>query len=477
MDSPARSGADGHTTSRLAKVLSAVVLGFLVLKSAAPVRDADTFWHVASGRLIRQDWTLIGPDPLSPFTHDPWIRHAWLGDLAFGILDDVGGPRLLAVALPLMVALVVLVLYVVLRQTAGILLATVLLALAFLTMSGSISLRPQVISFAGTAAVAGLWLAWTRGGRNLWWVVPITWVWACCHGLWLLSPVIGAAVVAGTVLDRRSFAGALRPVLMVAASALAGAVTPVGPRLLLAPLQVRPITPYIQEWQPDPWYSLPLLALWVLLALNVLGWVLARRRPPSAHIALLLLALVLGVTAGRTVGQAGILAACTAAASLGPVMPTAPEPWDRRDLRRALLSVGVGLVAAFALIWSMPQPVTGYPASGFSTLSAAPKGTIVCTDYDAGSWLLWKHPGLVPTLDGRTELLHARTARGDPCLDERGAGGCGPGPRQRVRLRAGPGRRPGPGGLGRDVPAGRAVGPVGALPGQGLMISASGTHA
>jgi hypothetical protein len=382
-----------------------VVLGFLVLKSAAPVRDADTFWHVASGRQIRRDWTLIGPDPLSPFTHDPWIRHAWLGDLVFGILDDAGGPRLLAVALPLMVALVVLVLYVVLRQTAGILLATVLLALAFLTMSGSISLRPQVISFAGTAAVAGLWLVWTRGGRHLWWVVPITWVWACCHGLWLVSPVIGAAVVAGTVLDRRSFAGTLRPIALVAATALAGAVTPVGPGLLLAPLQVRPITQYIQEWQPDPWYSIPVLALWLLVGLNVLGWVIGRRRPPTSHVFLLLLALVLGLTAGRTVGQAGILAACTAAVTLGPVMPTAPEPWDRSDLRRALLSVGVGLVGACVLIWSMPQAVTGYPASGFAALSAAPPGTVVCTDTDAGSWLLWKHPGLVPSVDGRTELF------------------------------------------------------------------------
>jgi hypothetical protein len=396
--------AAATTTSRLAKVLSALVLGFLVLKSAAPVRDADTFWHVASGRLLRQDWTLIGPDPLSPFTQTPWIRHAWLGDLAFGILGDLGGPRLLAVALPLMVALVVLVLYVVLRQTAGVLLATVLLGLAYLTMSGSVSLRPQVLSFAGTAAVTGVWLLWARGGRHLWWVVPITWVWACCHGLWLLSPVIGAAVVAGTVLDRRSFPGILRASLVVAASALAGAVTPVGPGLLLAPLQVRPIMAYIQEWQPDPWNSVPVLALWLLLAFTVLGWVVSRRRPPSAHVALLLLALVLGLTARRTVGEAGILAACTAAAALGPVMPAAPEPWDRRDLRRALASLGVGLVAAMGLIWSMPQAVTGYPPSGFSALSAAPKGTVVCTDYDAGSWLLWKHPGLVPTLDGRTEL-------------------------------------------------------------------------
>ena len=371
-----------------------MVLGFLVLKSAAPVRDADTFWHVASGRQIRQDWTLIGPDPLSPFTHDPWIRHAWLGDLAFGILDDVGGPRLLAVALPLMVALVVLVLYVVLRQTAGILLATLLLALAFLTMSGSISLRPQVISFAGTAAVAGLWLAWTRGGRYLWWVVPITWVWACCHGLWLLSPVIGAAVVAGTVLDRRSFAGTLRPVLIVAASALAGAVTPVGPGLLLAPLQVRPITQYIQEWQPDPWYSLPVLALWLLVALNVLG-LADRASSPSDRPRRPAPARARAGPDGRAHRGPGRHPRCLhrrQRASARSCRPH-PSPGTAATSGGRCCPSAWGSSRACALIWTMPQAVTGYPASGFAALSAAPPGTVVCTDTDAGSWLLWKHPG------------------------------------------------------------------------------------
>jgi hypothetical protein len=388
----------------MARVLSAIVLGFLVAKSAGPVRDADTFWHVASGRLLRHSWSLVGPDPLSTFTGGPWVRHAWLADLAFAAMDDLGGPRLLALALPLMTALVVLVLYVALRQTAGILLATVLLALAFLAMSGSISLRPQVLSFAGAGAVTGLWLAWTRGRSHLWWVVPISWVWACCHGLWVLAPVIGAAVLLGTAIDRRSTAGLVKPALVVTASAVAGVCTPVGPELLLAPLQVRAITPYIQEWQPAPWYSLPLLALWLLLALNVLGWVLARRRPPVAHVLLLLLSVVLGVSAARTVGVAGILAACTAAGALGPIMPTPAEPWDRGDLRRALVAVGIGLVVAGAVIRATPHPVADYPATGFDALADAPPGTVVCTDYDAGSWLLWRHPGLVPTADGRTEL-------------------------------------------------------------------------
>ena len=56
-----------------------VLIAFLVVKSAAPLRDADTFWHLAAGRQILRDGALVGPDPLShpmasirPSGETPW---------------------------------------------------------------------------------------------------------------------------------------------------------------------------------------------------------------------------------------------------------------------------------------------------------------------------------------------------------------------------------------------------------------------
>ncbi len=57
-----------------------------------------------------------------------------------------------------------------------------------------------------------------------------------------------------------------------------------------------------------------------------------------------------------------------------------------------------------ALILSRPTGRQRVPPARPSRLSGSPRGTVVCTEYEAGSWLLWMHPGLVPTVDGRTEI-------------------------------------------------------------------------
>ena len=41
-----------------------------------------------------------------------------------------------------------------------------------------------------------------RRGRTPWWLVGLSWVWACCHGLWFLGPLVGLVVVVGLALDR-----------------------------------------------------------------------------------------------------------------------------------------------------------------------------------------------------------------------------------------------------------------------------------
>ncbi len=393
-------------TATLSRVLAVLTLVFLVARTAAPVRDADTFWHVAAGRQTLTDWTFVGPDPLSPFTGGPWIRHQWLPEAVFATLQDQVGLGALALALPVMAAAAIWVLYLVLRQFSGVLLSSVLLALAFLTMSGSISLRPQVLSFAGTAGVLGLWLTSHAEPqqRRLWWVVPVTWLWACCHGLWLLSPVIGAAVLVGWAVDRRSVRRLWPAAAIVFSCFVVGLLTPVGPQLLLAPLQVRNVAAYIQEWQPPPWSSLPFIALVVLLVLVALGWFVGRQMPPTSHLLLTLLAVVLGLSARRTVGIAGIILVVVAAAPLQRLLPRAREAWSGRELAWSGVAAMVGVAAAGVVIWSLPSPLAGYPATAFRQLGSVATGSVVCVEYETGSWLLWRHPGLVPSVDGRTEL-------------------------------------------------------------------------
>lgn len=388
----------------------AILLTVFAVRSAGAVTDPDTFWHLATGRQLTQDWAFAGPDPLSPFTNGTWVRHQWLPDLLFFGSQHLGGPALLAWLLPLMTVVTMGVVYAVLRSRTGALLAGVLTGLAFIAASGSISLRPQVLSFAFTAVVAGAWLRAPTSERVPWLVVPITWVWACSHGLWVLAPAIGLLAVVGSLIDRAPRPFVVRQLVVAVASLAVGALTPVGPRLLLAPLQVSGVTQYIQEWQPPPLLSLPVLAASALILLPAAVWVRERPVGPAVE-ALLLLACVPGVlSARRTVGVAAVVAAVVAAQALQRVMPMPRDRVRRSEVFAAVTASVVALGLAWLAI-PRPETVRGFPGGMDEVLAARPAGAVVCNDYDVGGWLLWQHPQLIPVIDGRTELFTVQHIR------------------------------------------------------------------
>ena len=382
----------------------AVLLFVLVLRTAGAVSDPDTFWHLATGRQLTRGWAFTGPDPLSPFTTGTWVRHQWLPDLLFFSAQRTGGDALVAWLLPLMTALTMGVVYAVLRARTTALLAGVLTGLTFVAMSGSISLRPQVLSFAFAAVVAGAWLKAATSGGTPWLVLPVTWLWACCHGFWVLAPLIGFLTVSGSVLDRRPRSLVVRQLGVAAGSLVVAAITPVGPQLLTAPLRVREVTAYIQEWQPPPLLSTPVVAAAVLIILPIAVWL--RRRPlgPAAEVILLLACVPAVLTARRTVGVAAVVAAVVAAQVLQRVMPVARERVRRSEVVAAVTATAVALALAW-LALPKPDTVVGFPQDMDEVLGREPSGTVVCNDYDAGGWLLWRHPQLVPVIDGRTELF------------------------------------------------------------------------
>lgn len=99
------------------------------------------------------------------------------------------------------------------------------------------------------AVTLAAWLRTARDLRPRWWLVGVSWLWASCHGMWFSGVVLGVVVVAGLQLDRRADRRtALRLATVPLLSVLAAALTPVGPRLLAAPLAVGEISGYITEW-------------------------------------------------------------------------------------------------------------------------------------------------------------------------------------------------------------------------------------
>ena len=67
-----------------------------------------------------------------------------------------------------------------------------------------LSARPQVISYVLVVITVDAWLRAADDSRARWWLVPMTWVWAMCHGMWPVGIAIGGIVLIGMALDRRT---------------------------------------------------------------------------------------------------------------------------------------------------------------------------------------------------------------------------------------------------------------------------------
>ena len=82
-----------------------------------------------------------------------------------------------------------------------------------------------------------------------WWLVPMTWVWAMCHGMWPVGIAIGGVVLIGMALDRRTTMRRWWLLACVPAlSAVAAALTPVGPELYVQELRVQDRSAFFSEW-------------------------------------------------------------------------------------------------------------------------------------------------------------------------------------------------------------------------------------
>ncbi|MGL5817849.1 MAG: hypothetical protein ACRCYR_09825 [Phycicoccus sp.] len=391
---------------RLAPLL--VVLVGIAVRTTRPVDDTDTWFHLRAGEEIRGTFDLVGPDPWVSFTSREWIRHQWLPDAAGSLVEQWGGLAAVAWLVPVAFVATTAVTYAMLRRHASVVVATAVTVLAVLAVSVSISARPQSISFPLTVVVTAAWLQSADDGRARPWLVPLTWVWACCHGFWFVAPALGAVVTVGMVLERAPRAHVIRAAAVAAACLAAAAVTPVGPRLLLAPFQVDSITPYIEEWQPAP-ARLPTFvaaAVMVIATLLALAW---RGGPRWTELLLLGASAYLCVAHGRTIALAAAVTAPLLARAAQRLLPLPREPVGRAEVLGVSAAAAAGLVVAAVLaplVASRPGP--SLPAGLDGELAAQAPGTVVCNDYAAGGWLLWRHRQLVPVIDGRTELYAVR---------------------------------------------------------------------
>lgn len=378
----------------------------MVLRTLAPISDPDSFWHIAAGGFLRNrhDFIVIA-DPWSATATQPWILNQWLPEVTMSWSNNVAGLAGVAWLQAALALLVTATIWLTCRARASILTATLITAVVFVALSGSISPRPQMFTFAFLAIAVHFWLRTAADLRPRWWLIALSWLWACSHGLWFLGPAVGAVVIVGMLLDRRvGLRGAVRLATVPMGSVVAAALTPVGPALLTSPSQVAGVTQYISEWQPTRVLDVSSVAMLALIAIPLLR--LLRGTRPGSWVSILLLgsALVLGLMQTRTVGVAAIMAAPLAADALHKITGLPRESGTRRELAFAVTLSGVALIAAAVLAPTVAALPGRGPNGLNSRLDALPAGTVICNDMTIGGWLIYRHPDLKVVFDTRVEI-------------------------------------------------------------------------
>lgn len=376
-----------------AAALLTVVLRLLFLASQ-PLSNLDTYFHLRFGHeLLTGAWSLRDPGSVSTFATADWVPTQWLPQVVMAQAEDWFGLPGVAWLAGLQFLTLALALYLACRRYAEPLVAALLVGAALVACTPGMSMRPQQISYVLVVVTAALWLRARDTGRVPWVLVPLICVWTMCHGMWPVGIVLGAVAVAGLALDRSATGARLaRMAAVPVLSALAALLTPVGPGLYGAVLQVGSRAEYFYEWGPPDFTRGYCLVLLGLLALTVVPRV---RRGPLPWFDVLLIGLAAGaaVYSLRTVPVSACLAAPLAALALQPALGARPAV--RRPERLLVLGGYAAALVALALV--VPHTADRpreTPSWLDPELSALPAGTPLVGDQAWGGYLMWRFPQL-----------------------------------------------------------------------------------
>lgn len=375
----------------------------LAFRSAGPIEDPDTWWHLRLGEEFRGSWSPASPGQLSDFATRPWVSTQWLLEVVASYVHDLFGLTGIAWLGGVGVLVLGVVVFLSARVESSTLPASVATGLALFGASLSLDPRPQMASFILVGFFVAAWLRTSTDHKPRWWLVPASWIWACTHGMWFLGPLIGGAVVLGLLLDRRIGRGtALRLGAIPALGVAAAATTPVGPRLLFAPAATESMADFVSEWQPPDFTTTPAAVVTaVMLASTVLVW--ARSSSPVSWSRVLLLLMATGWTvyAYRTVALGAVMAAPLLAGALQSRLHLLMTRAGRRTERGTLAVAFVASLTALTLaVPDLSEPQGKEVPRQLNThLEALDHGTVVYNAYEVGGWLEWDHRNVVPVID------------------------------------------------------------------------------
>jgi hypothetical protein len=393
-----------------------VVLVLALFKGVSPFSEPDVWWHLRVGELIRSGSGLTFVDPSAALAERPYVATQWLPEAVASGAYDLWGPGAVIWLRTAAIVGLVAAVYWMCRRHAGRLPSAVVAGLALVGAGGGLNPRPQLVSFILFAATVHAWCGMVQDHRPRWWLVPLFWLWACSHGLWVFGLALGVVLLVATTADpaTRPPRQELRRLgALWVACLLAVAATPLGPALLTTPFKVAGNASMIaEEWRATPLNNVFSWAALAMVAGTALLWVVRPARRSWWRLALLAFGAACVLWMWRLVPLGVIAIAPLLAGALQESILSPGERVSGRE-RRALV-VGVGsLLAVAAIVAASPAGATAqrYPGPVHAVetaLAGLPERTVVMVDFGISGWLLHQHPGLVPVADLRGEIYASR---------------------------------------------------------------------
>lgn len=402
--------------------------------------DADTWWHLASGRLIAETGVVVRGDPFSFTAADaPWVNRQWLFELAIYGAWVLGGATAVALACGGLYLGAFAATWQLARRRLPAWAAGIVVLLAALVAVERFTARPEAV----TLCLLGVFLLLLDGrvGRaTAALLIALQVVWANCHALSILGVGVVGAALAGAMLARWSAlpagwrtASARQPdeLRWLGVATLGGIVaeacTPFGLQGALFPLRLLTVirghdaTSFaIVEHRPTALAELSPAAgaaYVALLGLAAAAALVSLRRWRLSSLLTAAAFVVLATMARRNVALLGLGVLPLMAEGLGPLLRGAVAAGRVAMAANVAVAASALLLAGWVLRGTFYQSMRITRAFGLgesrllfssgavAALDAHAPEARVFNDDLLGGWLLWRSwPRRTVFFDGRLQM-------------------------------------------------------------------------
>jgi hypothetical protein len=410
-------------------------LGIFTL-AARNIADPDFWWHLRTGQYIVETKSIPHADPFS-FTRldHPWIAHEWLSEVLIYSVYRVGSWGGLIVVFAGFTSAPFYVLF--LRCAGRPYVAGLLVLWAAFACRPTWGVRPQTLSLVLASILLWILERPQRTLRRLWWIVPLTLLWANLHAGYALGIVLMVLFLMGGWLDgvfgfapREETRLQTRFLLLTLLLSLSVVVfNPNGWRLYgypLATLHSAAMQNDIAEWFSPDFHRaefLPVLAM--LIATLVFPLLTAQRTRPRS-ILLVCASAYATLQSVRLIPIFALIATPLLADHAVAFMQA--RSWNFRSsdqthhrMSKLAFNAAIAVVLIVSVCVQVRRVVLSQPDSEAATFPAAavsflrehrPPGPLF-NDYNWGGYLIWKlYPADRVFIDGRADLY------GDEFMDQ-----------------------------------------------------------